>query len=69
MKLNKSSDDIKVEIKSATKFWDAESYHQNFAQNNKIKYNFYRYSCGRDKRLKEVWGENSGTGMPWTASN
>lgn len=35
-----------------------ESYHQNYAQNNPVRYNFYRWNCGRDQRLKEIWGEN-----------
>ena len=49
---------IKVKVIDAKKFWIAEDYHQDFAQKNNIKYNFYRYSCGRDQRLKEVWGQN-----------
>ncbi len=35
----------------------AESYHQDYYKNNPIRYKFYRYNCGRDKRLKEIWGE------------
>lgn len=34
-----------------------ESYHQNYYQNNPIRYRFYRLSCGRDSRLKEIWGD------------
>ncbi|WP_269608061.1 peptide-methionine (S)-S-oxide reductase MsrA [Prochlorococcus marinus] len=48
--------EIKVEIRDATQFWLAEDYHQDFARKNKLKYNFYRYSCGRDKRLEDLWG-------------
>ena len=55
--LNILSDKFKVEIKDLNKFWIAEQYHQDFAERNPIKYNFYRLSCGRDNRLKEVWGE------------
>ncbi len=33
-----------------------ESYHQDYYKNNSIRYNYYRWSCGRDKRLKEIWG-------------
>ena len=57
---------IKVEVKSKNKFWLAEDYHQNFAENNEFKYKFYRYSCGRDKRLDQLWGENSKTGNEWS---
>ena len=59
-------EEIKVEVKSKNKFWLAEDYHQNFADNNEFKYKFYRYSCGRDKRLDQLWGENSKTGNAWS---
>ena len=36
-----------------------ESYHQDYAQNNPVRYNFYRWNCGRDQRLKEIWGEKA----------
>jgi peptide-methionine (S)-S-oxide reductase len=35
-----------------------ESYHQDYYKNNKVRYNYYRWSCGRDKRLQEIWGES-----------
>ena len=57
---------IKVEVKSKNKFWLAEDYHQDFAENNEFKYKFYRYSCGRDKRLDELWGVNSKSGNEWS---
>ena len=57
--------DIKVQLKLKNKFWLAEDYHQNFADNNEFKYKFYRYSCGRDKRLDQLWGENSRTSNEW----
>jgi len=34
-----------------------ESYHQNYYQTNPIRYKVYRWNCGRDKRLKEIWGD------------
>jgi len=36
-----------------------ESYHQDYYKNNPIRYKFYRYNCGRDKRLKEIWGDKA----------
>ncbi len=48
-------DEIAVQIKPSNTFWIAEDYHQDFAERNSLKYNFYRSSCKRDKRLKEVW--------------
>lgn len=37
-------------------FWPAEGYHQDYAKKNPVRYRFYRTSCGRDARLREVWG-------------
>ena len=48
---------LKVDIVESKVFWLAENYHQDFAVKNPLKYNFYRTSCGRDNRLKKVWGE------------
>lgn len=36
-----------------------ESYHQDFYKNNPIRYKAYRWNCGRDKRLKEIWGDKA----------
>ena len=47
---------IVTEILDAKTFWPAESYHQDYYITNPIRYKFYRYNCGRDKRLKELWG-------------
>ena len=66
MELKVPIEEIKVEIKAKNKFWIAEDYHQNFAENNEFKYKFYRYSRGRDKRLDQLWGKNSKTGNEWS---
>lgn len=49
-------EEIAVEITKASKFYDAEDYHQNYYKKNPVRYNYYRYRCGRDKRLNQVWG-------------
>lgn len=36
-----------------------ESYHQDYYKNNPLRYNAYRWSCGRDKRLAEIWGDKA----------
>jgi peptide-methionine (S)-S-oxide reductase len=41
-----------------TQFWKAEDYHQDYYKKNPIRYKFYRTSCGRDRRVKQVWGEH-----------
>jgi len=41
-------------------FHPAEAYHQNYYLENPLRYRFYRYSCGRDGRLADIWGEEAG---------
>lgn len=52
--------DFQTAIIPFTSFYAAEDYHQDYYKYNKVRYKFYRYSCGRDKRLKKLWGENAG---------
>ncbi len=56
---------ISVELKSKGQFWLAEEYHQDFAERNELKYNFYRFSCGRDQRLDKLWGDNARSTNLW----
>ena len=47
---------IVTEIIPASTFYKAEDYHQNFYKKNPIRYKLYRLGCGRDQRLRELWG-------------
>ncbi|MDX8389085.1 MAG: peptide-methionine (S)-S-oxide reductase MsrA [Mariprofundaceae bacterium] len=46
---------IITEITPANTFWIGEEYHQNYYINNPIRYKYYRFGCGRDNRLKQLW--------------
>ncbi len=47
---------IATQIAPAATFYPAEDYHQDFHTKNPVRYKFYRFNCGRDKRLAELWG-------------
>ncbi len=39
-------------------FHPAEEYHQDYHSKNPIRYNFYKYNCGRPARLETLWGKH-----------
>ena len=58
-------EEISVELKPKSQFWIAEDYHQDFAVRNELKYKFYRFSCGRDQRLDNLWKDNARSINKW----
>jgi peptide-methionine (S)-S-oxide reductase len=52
--------EIPVPVVSAEKFWEAEEYHQDYAERNPLRYRLYTNGCGRAARLRAVWGDAAG---------
>ena len=50
---------VVTEIVDAQPFWLAEDYHQDFYRTNPVRYQSYRAGCGRDRRLRELWGSDA----------
>ena len=51
------SEPVKTPVLKAGEFYIAEDYHQDYYKKNKLRYHYYRFRCGRDNRLEELWGE------------
>ncbi|MBO0661529.1 peptide-methionine (S)-S-oxide reductase MsrA [Jiella flava] len=54
---------VATAIAMAPTFWPAEGYHQNYYQKNPLKYRFYRTGCGRNARVKQIWGDKAYMGI------
>lgn len=54
---------VATPILNATTFYPIkgdESYHQDYYKNNPVRYQYYRWNCGRDQQLKALWGDKAG---------
>ena len=49
--------EIVTPIRERMIFWKAEDYHQNYYKTNPVRYKYYRSACGRDRRVKALWGK------------
>lgn len=54
---------IVTPIRMAGEFWLAEDYHQDYYKKNPVRYNYYRWGCGRDQRVEALWGGEAHAGI------
>ena len=55
---------IVTPIETAGPFFPAEAYHQDYYKKSPLRYRYYRWACGRNQRVKELWGESAYQGIP-----
>lgn len=50
---------VVIQVLPASEFYKAETYHQDYAKKNPLRYGLYRWNCGRDARLKQIWEQKN----------
>jgi len=58
---------IATPVREAGPWTNAEEYHQDYYKKNPLRYKFYRYNCGRDARIKDLWGDQAHAGIDHTS--
>ncbi|MEM9443524.1 MAG: peptide-methionine (S)-S-oxide reductase, partial [Pseudomonadota bacterium] len=61
--------EVVTPIEDAATFFPAEDYHQDYYTKNPVRYKYYRWSCGRNQRVEEVWGDRAYEGIPKAADS
>ncbi len=56
-----SPDPVATEVRDAGAFWPVEEGHQDYYLKNPLRYKYYRWNCGRDQRLEQLWGRATGS--------
>ncbi len=54
-----NNETVYTEIRDASTFWPVEAYHQDYYLKNPVRYKAYRWNCGRDQRLEQIWGDEA----------
>ena len=54
---------IVTKVLKAGPFYKAEDYHQNYYKRNPVRYKVYRYGCGRDQKIRSLWGTEAHAGI------
>lgn len=54
-----NNETVYTEIRDASTFWPVEAYHQDYYLKNPVRYKYYRWNCGRDQRLEQIWGDEA----------
>ena len=55
--------EVVTPILDTGEFWPAEDYHQGYYEKNPLRYRYYRWNCGRDRRIEELWGDAAHQGL------